>query len=47
MNREGENTPPDDPDPRLVVVANSLHTNSSANSQAAFSWPKTMACTVE
>ena len=36
-----------DYDPRLVVVANSLQTNSSANSQAAFSWPNTMACTVE
>jgi hypothetical protein len=46
MNSEGENIPPDAPDPRLTVVANSLATNNNASSQAAVSWPNTIACTV-
>ena len=35
MNSEGEKIPPDEPEPRLTVVANSLQTNNSASSQAA------------
>ena len=46
MNSEGEKIPPEEPDPRLVDVASSLQTNSSANSQAAVSWPNRIACTV-
>jgi hypothetical protein len=46
MNSDGEKIPPDEPEPRLVVVANGLQTNNSANSQAVLSWPSTIACTV-
>ena len=33
MNNEGEKMPPDEPDPKLSEVANSLHTASSPSSQ--------------
>ena len=33
MNNEGEKIPPDEPDPKLSEVANSLHTARSPSSQ--------------
>ena len=33
MNNDGEKMPPDEPDPRLSEVANSLQTASSPSSQ--------------
>jgi hypothetical protein len=33
MNKEGEKIPPDEPDPKLSEVANSLPTASSPSSQ--------------
>jgi hypothetical protein len=35
MNSEGEKMPPDEPAPRLVEVAASLHRNSRAKNHAA------------
>ena len=46
MKSDGEKIPPEAPEPRLTVVANSLQRNSNASSPAAVSWPSTIACTV-
>ena len=46
MNSDGEKIPPEEPEPRLTDVANSLQTKSSASSQARVSWPNTIAWTV-
>ena len=35
MNSDGEKMPPEAPEPRLTVVANSLATNSPSSSPAA------------
>ena len=39
MNSDGEKIPPDDPDPRLTDVANSLLTNRIRRNPAPGIWP--------
>ena len=44
MNSDGENTPPDEPEPRLIVVASSLVANSSTKNKASGHAPGAAIC---